>query len=78
MNFMPYSPATMQSAFSANESRTTLHRHMITVSDAEESHYGATKEAQEYETFKNNYEKKVEQMVMDTLRQGDNYEDSNI
>lgn len=57
---MSYSQVTMQSAFRANESRTTLHRHMITVADAE---------------FSNNteYEDNAKRMVMDTLRQGDNY-----
>lgn len=66
MNF--YSPATMQSAFNANESRTTLHRHMITVADAQETEYGVTKEAEEYEKHKE---------MFDTMHQGDNMEDSN-
>lgn len=63
MNFMPYSPATMQSAFNADESRITLHRHMITVADAQETEYGVTKEAEEYEKHKEMFE---------TMHQGDN------
>lgn len=47
MNF--YSPATMQSAFNADESRTTLHRHMITVADAENAYYGEIEEKKGYD-----------------------------
>lgn len=67
MNFMPYGPATMRSAFNADESRTTLHRHMLTVADAEETEYGVTKEAEEYEKHKE---------MFDTMHQNDNFEPS--
>lgn len=57
----------MRSAFNADESRTTLHRHMLTVADAEETEYGVTKEAEEYEKHKE---------MFDTMHQNDNFEPS--
>ena len=66
---MIYSPETLQVAFSAPSVRN-LFRDFITVDDAIES--------QEYEAFKDSHHAAEEKKFMDTMRQGDNYEDSNV
>lgn len=69
-----YSNETLQQAFSAPSVRN-LFREIITVDDAVES--------QEYEKFKDDFEEDViyeerKAEFLDTMRQGDNYEDSNV